>query len=82
MDEGFKEIGESHIADRLRRKEDIHQKASAVLSDEVSIIVMSGHWISLWLPSAIAILHHFIKLLVLRELIWDISNFISILLPP
>ncbi len=57
VDEGFKEIGESHIAGRLRRKEDIHQKASAVLSDEVSIIVMSGHWISLWLPPAIAILH-------------------------
>ncbi len=52
---GFKEQGESPTTARLRTQEEIHQKASAALADKVSIIVMSGHWISLWLSSAIVI---------------------------
>ncbi len=54
-DDGFKEQGESVIIARLRTQEEIHQKASAALADKVSIIVMSGHWIFLWLSSAIEI---------------------------
>ncbi len=49
MYDDFKITGESNTTGRLRTQEDIHQKASAVLSDEVSIIVMSG---LLWLSSA------------------------------
>ncbi len=41
----FRGTGDSHIATRLRAQEEIHQKASAALADEVSIIVMSGDWI-------------------------------------
>ncbi len=52
---GFREPGESATTARLRTQEEIHQKASAALPDKVSIIVMSGHWISLWLSSAIVI---------------------------
>ncbi len=45
MEEGFKSLGEDETAARLRTQEERHQKASAVLADKVSIIVMSGHWI-------------------------------------
>ena len=45
--EGFKAPGESNITARLRVQEEIFHKASAALSVEVSIIVMSGHWIFL-----------------------------------
>ncbi len=38
----FAPIGDSHSATRLRKQEDIHQKASAALSVEVSIIVMTA----------------------------------------
>ncbi len=41
MDECFRETGESPTTARLRGQEEIHQKASAALSDKVSIIVMS-----------------------------------------
>ncbi len=53
--ECFRETGERSITARLRAQEEIHQKASAALADKVSIIVMSGHWISLWLSSAIVV---------------------------
>ncbi len=39
--DGFKETGESDITARLRTQEEIHQKASAALSDEVSAIIDS-----------------------------------------
>ncbi len=39
----FKVIGDSGSTARLRTQEEIHQKASAALSDEVSIIVNSTH---------------------------------------
>ncbi len=41
----FVEVGESATTARFRVQEEIFQKASVALSDEVSIIVMSGHWI-------------------------------------
>ncbi len=40
LDDQFAPIGESLITGRLRVQEGRHQKASAVLSDKVSIIVM------------------------------------------
>ncbi len=75
VDECFIELGENRVFGMLRVQEDRYQKTIAVLSDEVSIIVMSGHWISLWLPTSIAtcILSN------CWQLIWDISNFISTL---
>ncbi len=63
MDDGFKAPGESPTTARFRRQEEIHQKASAALSVEVSIIVMSGHWISLWL-SFLAIVISLVKVVL------------------
>ncbi len=55
VSDGFREPGENTITARLRVQEEIFQKTSAALSVEVSIIVMSGDWIFLWLTSAIVI---------------------------
>ncbi len=38
LEDGFRSSGESTITARLRTQEEIFQKASAVLSDEASII--------------------------------------------
>ncbi len=43
----FKQLGDGQTTARLRIREEIFQRASAALSVEVSIIVMSGHWIFL-----------------------------------
>ncbi len=40
VDEYFKKPGESSTTARLRAQEEIYQKASAILSDEVSTIVL------------------------------------------
>ncbi len=44
VDNFFFELRESATTARLRVQEERHQKASAALSVEVSIIVISGHW--------------------------------------
>ncbi len=44
LDDRFRERRESATTTRLRIQEDIFQKASAVLSDEVSIIVMGSFY--------------------------------------
>ncbi len=43
MTDGFRETGESSITARLRTQEEIHQKASAALSDEVSTFSQANH---------------------------------------
>ncbi len=39
--EALRETGESNVAARLRVQEEVHQKASAILSNKVNIVVMS-----------------------------------------
>ena len=51
--EDFRSTGESTTAVRLRIQEEMFLKASAALSDKVNAIVLSGHWIILWLSSYI-----------------------------